>query len=146
METFTPLASTLGGVLIGLSASWLLLVHGRIAGISGIAFGLLTERRADELGWRAAFLLGLLAAGVGGYLLAPAAFVYAPDPGRPLGVVGLAGVVVGLGVRFGGGCTSGHGVCGLTRLSARSFVAVVTFMLTGGLTVLAYRLLAGGAS
>ncbi|MBX3272660.1 MAG: YeeE/YedE family protein [Sandaracinaceae bacterium] len=142
MDHFTPLASTVGGLLIGLSATMLLLFNGRIAGISGILAGAVAP--SGDAGWRWAFLGGLVAGGLATFLVAPELF--AVDYDRTLPMVIAAGVIVGVGTRIGSGCTSGHGVCGLSRLSARSMVATVTFMATGALTVLAVRLLMGGAS
>ena len=146
MEHFTPLASTLGGVLIGISASLLLLFNGRIAGISGIFSGLLLPRPADradaqEIGWRAAFIGGLMVGGAVMFALQPQLFAVTYD--RSLLTIAVAGLVVGFGVRLGSGCTSGHGVCGISRFSRRSIVATVTFIATGALTVLAVRLLGG---
>ena len=143
MESFTPIASTLGGALIGLSASLLLLFNGRIAGVSGIYAGLLAPKEG-EVGWRAAFVGGLVAGGLVLFLLAPTLFAVEYD--RTLPMVAIAGLLVGFGVRLGSGCTSGHGVCGISRLSPRSLVATVTFIFTGALTVLAVRALTGGAS
>jgi uncharacterized membrane protein YedE/YeeE len=141
MDQFTPVASALGGVMIGLSASMMLLLQGRIAGISGIVGGLLQPVEGD-VAWRAAFLAGLLAGGAVLAGLAPE-MVVAPQT-RSLGTVAVAGLIVGFGVRMGNGCTSGHGVCGLSRLSPRSAVATGTFMATGVMTAVAVRLLAGG--
>ena len=121
----------IGGVIIGGAAALLMRSHGRIAGISGILAASL-EATADRT-WRVAFLAGLAVAGLGAALVAPSAVTASP---RTLPIVALAGLLVGVGTRLGGGCTSGHGVCGLARLSTRSLVAVVTFMLTGALTVL----------
>lgn len=143
MENFTPIASTVGGALIGLSASILLLFNGRIAGISGIFAGLLSPQRGDT-GWRVAFVAGLLVGGLALFLAAPALFAVTYD--RTLPMVAVAGLLVGLGVRLGAGCTSGHGVCGLSRLSPRSLVATLTFIATGALTVVVVRLLTGGGS
>lgn len=116
-----------GGVMIGVAAALLLLTHGRIAGISGIAGGLLSATTRDR-SWRVAFLGGLLIAGLIGGLLAPAAVGGAS---APLAIAG--GLLVGFGARYGSGCTSGHGVCGLSRLSRRSLVAVAVFMSTGAI-------------
>jgi hypothetical protein len=110
--------------------------HGRIAGISGILGGTL-EWRPDRT-WRIAFLAGLALAGLGAAVLAPHAVTASP---RSLPIVAIAGVLVGVGTRLGGGCTSGHGVCGLGRLSIRSLVAVATFVFTGVVTVLVGGLL-----
>lgn len=143
MENFTPIASTVGGALIGLSASILLLFNGRIAGISGIFAGLLAPQRGDT-GWRVAFVAGLVLGGLALFLAAPAMFAVTYD--RTLPMVAVAGLLVGLGVRLGAGCTSGHGVCGLSRLSPRSLVATLTFIATGALTVVLVRLFTGGGS
>lgn len=130
-----------GGVLIGLAATVLLLFTGRIAGVSGIANGVLLPRRGD-VSWRVLFLVGLLA-GAGAYLhLVPGA--YAPREGFPVGLLLLAGVLVGFGARMGNGCTSGHGVCGLGRLSWRSLASVLTFMATAILTTGVIRHLGPG--
>jgi uncharacterized membrane protein YedE/YeeE len=131
MTNFTPLSALLGGALIGLSASLLLLANGRVAGISGILGGLVAHAGKDRL-WRGAFLAGLLLAGLAFVLLRPSAFG-AGSASVP--VLAAAGLLVGVGTRLGSGCTSGHGVCGLSRLSPRSLAATVTFMVTGGLTV-----------
>lgn len=119
----------LGGGLIGLSAALLWLTHGRIAGITGITGGVIAARGGR--GWRAAFLVGLAAAGLVARVVAPQA-IGAPRHGWPLVIA--AGLLVGFGTQLGGGCTSGHGVCGLARWSTRSLVAVATFMTTGALT------------
>ena len=123
------LYALVGGALIGCAAALLLRSHGRIAGISGICGGVL--ERPTEL-WRVAFLVGLALAGLGSVVVAPQAAGESP---RTLPIVALAGLLVGVGTRLGGGCTSGHGVCGIARRSGRSLVAVMTFMLTGALTV-----------
>lgn len=132
MENFTPLSALLGGALIGVAASIMLLLNGRITGISGV-LGDLLRPRPGEVGWRVTFIAGLVA---GGFLLLawlPGTFEAHPD--RSMGAVALAGVLVGFGTRMGNGCTSGHGVCGIPRGSARSIVATITFMLTGGVSV-----------
>ncbi|MDN2670170.1 YeeE/YedE family protein [Janthinobacterium sp. SUN026] len=134
-QHFTPWASLAGGMLIGLAAALLILFNGRIAGISGIVGGLLRPRRGD-LGWRIAFLAGL----VGTPLLYSLWQVLPPvqiDAGTPALIV--AGLLVGVGVRYGAGCTSGHGVCGLSRLSPRSLAATIAFMAAGFLTVYLLR-------
>jgi uncharacterized membrane protein YedE/YeeE len=124
----------IGGCLIGLSASLLWSLNGRVAGISGILNGALREQ--GQARWqRVAFLIGLVSAGIGFAEFTER--VPAPSlPGLPLV---LAGLLVGFGTRLGGGCTSGHGVCGLSRFSARSLVAVITFMTTGAITVFVVR-------
>jgi uncharacterized membrane protein YedE/YeeE len=127
----TWLFALAGGAMIGASAALLLLSHGRIAGISGIVGSLLPPTPASDRGWRLAFLGGLLAAGAVGARLAPAAVGASV---RSLPLVLVAGLIVGFGTRLGSGCTSGHGVCGLSRLSTRSMVAVATFMTTGAIT------------
>ena len=128
-----PLA---GGTLIGLAATLLLWLTGRIAGISGIVDGIVFPSPGDRA-WRVAFLAGLVVAG-GVYLVAvPGAFV--PRAGFPAGALVNAGLLVGFGARMGNGCTSGHGVCGLGRLSARSLVAVLTFMATAIATTFVIR-------
>lgn len=125
-------AALLGGALIGLSASMLLAFNGRVAGISGIFSGILATT-ASERAWRRSFVVGLVVAGVAAATLAPGAFDAAPV--RSTATTALAGLFVGFGTRLGNGCTSGHGICGLSRLSTRSLAAVVTFMATAGVTV-----------
>ena len=134
-NAFTPWPALAGGVLIGIAAALLLLVGGRIAGISGILGGLLKPVRGD-VGWRVAFIGGLLAAP-----LAYALFAALPRPqiDASYGALLAAGLLVGVGTRFGGGCTSGHGVCGLSRLSVRSLVATLAFMGAGFATVFVTR-------
>ena len=125
-----------GGVLIGLAATLLLWLNGRVAGVSGILNGVIFPQRAD-FAWRAAFIVGLIAAG-GLYLaLVPGAALPRADFSRA-GLI-VAGLLVGFGTRMGNGCTSGHGVCGLGRLSLRSFVAVLTFMATAIATTFVIR-------
>lgn len=125
MENFTPLPSLAGGLLIGAASVWLLAANGRIAGVSGILHGLFAQP-PGERPWRAAFIAGLIAAGFLWRLFAPT-----PAPESGFLVMALAGALVGFGTRLGGGCTSGHGVCGLGRFSLRSLVAVITFMVCG---------------
>jgi uncharacterized membrane protein YedE/YeeE len=151
VESFTPFSALAGGALIGLAASLLLLFHGRIAGISGILGETLRgEGTRGEGSFRAAFLLGLVVAGIALRIVDPAAFASAPGAagvgGGPVTValIAVAGVLVGYGTRLGNGCTSGHGVCGISRLSGRSIVATLTFMATGGVTVFVVRHLLGG--
>lgn len=127
-----------GGAMIGLASAFLLLTHGRIAGISGIV-GSLMQRTTHDRGWRLAFLAGMAGAGLVASVVAPSAVGASV---RSLPVVIGAGLLVGYGTRLGSGCTSGHGVCGISRFSARSLVAVVTFMTTGVLTAI----IAGGAA
>jgi len=142
MTEFTPVSAVAGGALIGLSASLMLLANGRIAGISGVYSGLLRPR-AGDIGWRAAFVGGLVLAGVAFVVLQPDAI--ASSSSRSLLWTVIAGLFVGFGVRLGNGCTSGHGVCGLSRFSRRSLAATLTFMFTGMVTATLVQLLAGGA-
>jgi uncharacterized membrane protein YedE/YeeE len=126
---FTPWSSLAGGVLIGLAAAMLVLLNGRIAGISGIVGGLVAARRGDAA-WRVAFVLGLFAAP-----LVMLLYATAPRIDAGAGTLVVAGLLVGLGTSYGSGCTSGHGVCGLSRLSPRSLVATAAFMAAGVATV-----------
>jgi len=133
--SFTPASAAAGGALIGLAAGMLLLLNGRVAGVSGIAGGVLRPARGD-VAWRLAFLGGLVAAPVGYAFvrsLPPIAF----DVSMP--IVALAGLLVGIGTRYGAGCTSGHGICGVARLSPRSMVATAAFIASGMGTVYAVR-------
>jgi uncharacterized membrane protein YedE/YeeE len=132
---FTPWSALAGGLLIGLAAAALILFNGRIAGISGIAGGLLRPSRG-EIGWRLAFLLGLVAAPLVYLLGAPLPAVRV-EAGTATLIA--AGLLVGIGTRYGAGCTSGHGVCGLSRLSPRSLAATAAFMLAGFATVFVVR-------
>ena len=133
MTQFTPVSAAIGGALIGLSASWLWIALGRVAGISGILGGI---TRADA-GWRLAFLCGLIGAPMIFALAGGPVPWHAPDAGWPILIAG--GLLVGFGTQLGSGCTSGHGVCGMARLSPRSIAATITFMLTGAVTVFALR-------
>lgn len=142
MESFTPVASLIGGMLIGLSAAMLLLFTGRIAGISGIAGGLLTRPPRSEVVWRLLFVAGLLVGGVAMQLLSPAMFDFALD--RSALALVAAGLLVGFGTRLGNGCTSGHGVCGISRMSPRSIAATMTFMATGAASVYVINHVLGG--
>jgi uncharacterized protein len=135
MSEFTPIASTIGGVLIGIASLVLLVLNGRIAGISGILGGLGSSGAGDRA-WRVAFLAGMLGGGLVALAWMPTAFGTAP---ASLPVLVLAGLLVGFGTRMGSGCTSGHGVCGLSRLSPRSMVATLTFITAGAMTVFAVR-------
>jgi uncharacterized protein len=142
LENFTPVSALAGGVLIGLAAVWLLAANGRIAGVSGILHGLFAQPPGDRL-WRACFIGGLITAGIAWRLYA------GPLPAREglgLGWMALAGLLVGYGTRLGGGCTSGHGVCGLGRLSLRSLVAVAVFMGCGMASAFAVRHVLGVSS
>ncbi len=139
MDVFTPVSALVGGAMIGTSAALFLILIGRIAGISGILGGLLAPK-PGETRWRAAFLAGLVLAPLVYGLVAslPPVTVEASFP-----LLAVAGLLVGFGARLGSGCTSGHGVCGLGRLSPRSMVATVTFMAVAILTVLVTRHLTG---
>jgi uncharacterized membrane protein YedE/YeeE len=141
MTPFTPLESFIGGLMIGAAAVMLMALHGRVAGMTGILSGLLPPAPASDWGWRAAFLAGMLASPT----------VFSLVTGRPVaidisasaGALVLSGLIVGIGVTYGSGCPSGHGVCGLARLSMRSLVATLTFMATAFATVLVSRHLLG---
>jgi uncharacterized membrane protein YedE/YeeE len=132
---FTPWASLAGGIVIGLAAAMFLVFNGRIAGISGILGGLLEWPKGD-ISWRLAFLIGLVAAPLAFSVVAPLPAVQIDADTSTLIV---AGLLVGVGTRYGSGCTSGHGVCGLSRFSPRSLVATVAFMLAGFATVFVVR-------
>jgi len=138
MAIVTPI---IGGLIIGLAAAGFMLMNGRIAGVSGIVGGLFTPR-AGDIGWRAAFVAGIVAAGATIALLFPTALNATLD--RSLWVVVAAGLLVGFGARLGSGCTSGHGICGLGRLSPRSAVSVGVFTVSAMATVFLYRLTQGG--
>ena len=141
MENFSPVSALVGGSLIGLSATILLYGNGRIAGVSGILFGVLSPTR-DDTPWRLAFLAGLIGgAGLFG-IVAGDVVPISLTPSWPLLVGG--GLLVGAGTQIGQGCTSGHGVCGIARLSGRSMVATVTFILAAALTVFIVRHMIGG--
>jgi uncharacterized membrane protein YedE/YeeE len=136
MAAFDPVSALFGGVLIGIAATLLLLLNGRMAGISGI-FGDAIDAEGAERGWRILFLAGLVAAP---FLLAAAGYAM-PSPEMPsswLVIVG-AGLAVGIGTRLSGGCTSGHGICGMARLSPRSVVATIVFMVTAAIVVAVVR-------
>ncbi len=141
-NVFTPLMSLAGGVLIGVAAIMLVLFNGRVAGISGIVGGLL-RARAGDISWRLAFVAGLVVAPLGYVLVAPLPAIEIKASGW---VLALAGLLVGIGTRYGAGCTSGHGVCGLSRLSVRSLVATLVFMGAGFATVYGVRHLFAFAS
>lgn len=140
MENFTPVSGLIGGLLIGLAASLLVLLNGRIAGISGIFSGLLFPKKTDWI-WRAAFIVGILIGPVIVRLLGGGPSTVTIEPALPILVI--AGLLVGYGVRAGNGCTSGHGVCGLARGSGRSLVATVTFFATAVVTVFIVRHIGG---
>lgn len=134
-NNFTPWASLAGGVIIGIAAAMFALLNGRIAGISGVLGGLLKPVKGD-VSWRLAFVLGLV--------FAPAVYLLfgalpAPQIDAGWGALVLAGLLVGVGTRYGSGCTSGHGVCGLSRMSPRSLAATLAFMAAGFVTVFVVR-------
>ena len=133
--------AALGGALIGLSASLYLWSHGKVAGISGL-LGALFVPRTDDKPARASFLLGLVVAGVALQAFAPQ--VFGSVAVASLGVVAVSGLLVGFGTRLGNGCTSGHGICGITRLSMRSILATGTFIAAGVATVATLRFVQGG--
>ena len=143
MDHFALLPSLLGGILIGLAASILLLFNGRIAGVSGIVGGLLGPERGENR-WRVSFVAGLISGGLTLRTFHPAAMALVFDV-PPVAVV-LAGILVGVGTRLGNGCTSGHGVCGISRGSIRSVCATLTFMVAGSITVAVVRRLLWGAT
>lgn len=132
MDQFTPVASSIGGVIIGLAAAIMLFFNGKITGISGI-YGSTLGGDTGESGWRLAFVGGLLAGGLVLVLAHPGAFDF--ETGRSMAAVAGAGLLVGFGTRLGSGCTSGHGICGISRFSQRSITATVTFMAAGAVTV-----------
>ena len=143
METeFTPVLSLAGGVLIGLASVLLMLMQGRIGGITGIVSGLLSASDLKDWSWRAAFVGGLVSAPVL-WLLASGSMPAIDVPVSLLTLL-IGGFIVGVGVTLGSGCTSGHGVCGMARLSRRSVAATLTFMASTALTVLLVRHVVGG--
>jgi uncharacterized membrane protein YedE/YeeE len=132
---FTPIASLIGGALIGLAAVMLMALNGRIAGMTGIFGGILAPFDAGNR-WRLAFLAGAIVAPFGAHILGADFAFFAPVTGLPLAI---GGVIVGIGVSYGAGCPSGHGVCGIARLSPRSIVATLVFMVTCFVTVTLMR-------
>ena len=140
MDNFTPVSAFSGGILIGLAASLLLLFNGRIAGISGMMSGLINAPRS-EFYWRVAFLVGIVLGAFLFHQLKPD--FYQPRANFPIWLLALGGFLVGFGTRMGNGCTSGHAVCGIARLSLRSIVATATFMLGGFITVYIVRHILG---
>jgi uncharacterized protein len=140
MQIWNVAAPLMGGAMIGLSASLLLLFNGRIAGISGILGGILIPQKQD-LDWRVAFVSGLVVGGL--ILLGVHHQAFQNTLTRPLAVIAIAGLLVGFGTRLGNGCTSGHGVCGMSRLSKRSLAATLTFIASGAVTVFLYRIAMG---
>jgi uncharacterized membrane protein YedE/YeeE len=135
---FTPWSSLMGGILLGIAAGALFLNSGRILGITGILEGLLTPK-SDDSSWRLVFLLGMFASPLAAKFLLPAELLHAPRIDANWAMVIAAGLLVGFGTRWGAGCTSGHGICGLSRLSVRSLVATLSFMSTGFVTVFVVR-------
>ncbi|MCA1769363.1 MAG: YeeE/YedE family protein [Halomonas sp.] len=153
MDWSSSLQGLAGGILIGLSATWLMATLGRIAGISGIIGNLITARPKGDSAWRLTFLLGLisgpivlilLGGGLGNVAGGPGDVIGAPAGGVVLMLI--AGLLVGVGTGLGSGCTSGHGVCGLARLSPRSLAATLTFLVAAILTVYVVRHLIGGGA
>ncbi|WP_458525329.1 YeeE/YedE family protein [Onishia taeanensis] len=153
MDWTSSLYGLAGGVLIGLSAVWLMATLGRIAGISGILSALVLERPKGDTAWRLTFLVGLISGplllialdgSLGNVAGEPGAVIGAPAGG--VGLMLIAGLLVGVGTGIGSGCTSGHGVCGLSRLSPRSMAATLTFLITGIVTVYVVRHLLGGGA
>jgi uncharacterized membrane protein YedE/YeeE len=141
MEGFTPISAAIGGALIGVAATLLMLLLGRVAGIAGIFAGLLPTAWGDHI-WRSAFIAGLLAAPIAGGFVG----YRLPEPALPKSwaVIIVAGLLVGFGARLGGGCTSGHGVCGIARLSPRSIAATAIFIVFAILVVAVNRHVLGG--
>lgn len=135
MTDFDPVSAALGGALIGLATTLLMLLNGRVAGISGIVGDALTA--ATGAGWRIAFIVGLIAAPLA--LVAAGHLVQEPGMPASWAVIAIGGLLVGIGTRLGGGCTSGHGVCGTARLAPRSLVATMIFMVTAMLVVFLVR-------
>ena len=142
MQIASILAPLAGGALIGLSASLLLFTHGKVAGSSGI-YGGLFDKTSNDRSFRAWFIAGLVASGALFLAFAPGALAPVGSVSLPIALIG--GLLVGFGARLGNGCTSGHGVCGMSRLSHRSIAATLTFMATGAIAVFLVRHLLGGA-
>jgi uncharacterized membrane protein YedE/YeeE len=135
---FTPWSSLSGGIILGVASALFILINGRVLGISGILGGLLPPKAGDTF-WRLAFLAGMFASPWIFNLLAPAELIQTPQIDADLLILIVAGLLVGIGTRYGSGCTSGHGVCGLSRMSPRSLVATLSFMAAGFLTVYVVR-------
>jgi uncharacterized membrane protein YedE/YeeE len=135
---FTPWSSLSGGIILGVASALFILINGRVLGISGILGGLLPPKAGDTF-WRLAFLAGMFASPWLFNLLAPAELITPPKIDADLIMLVIAGLLVGFGTRYGSGCTSGHGVCGLSRLSPRSLIATLSFMAAGFLTVYVVR-------
>jgi uncharacterized membrane protein YedE/YeeE len=135
---FTPWSSLSGGIILGVASALFILMNGRVLGISGILGGLLPPKSGDTF-WRIAFLAGMFASPWVFITLAPAEFITTPQIDADTVLLVIAGLLVGIGTRYGSGCTSGHGVCGLSRMSPRSLVATLSFMAAGFLTVYVVR-------
>lgn len=135
---FTPWSSLTGGIILGVASALFILINGRVLGISGILGGLLPPKAGDTI-WRLAFLAGMFAAPWVFATLAPPELISAPQIDADTLMLVVAGLLVGIGTRYGSGCTSGHGVCGLSRMSPRSLVATLSFMAAGFLTVYVVR-------
>lgn len=135
---FTPFVSLTGGIILGLASAVFILVNGRILGISGIMGGLMPPKVGDTF-WRIAFLLGMFSAPTVFHAVVPAEYIHAQRIDATDMMVVVAGLLVGIGTRYASGCTSGHGVCGLSRLSPRSLVATISFMLAGFVVVYVMR-------
>ena len=142
MENFTPMSSLAGGALIGLAAAMLMIGYGRIAGASGLLAGVVFPQSKSEMLWRAIVIASMIASAP----LLAVVFGIQPNvvPPVSLAQVAIGGLIVGVGVTLGSGCTSGHGICGLARFSARSLVAVVSFMVTAFISVFVLRHVVGG--
>jgi len=140
MENFTPVSSAIGGVMIGSAAVLLLLLNGKIAGVSGI-YGALLRPKSGDIYWRVMFLLGLIAGAVAHRMYDGGTEIVVESS---LPTLIIAGLLVGFSTRLGSGCTSGHGICGIGRFSQRSIVATVSFLVTGFATVYVMRHLIGG--
>jgi len=140
MENFTPVSALAGGILIGLAATLMLFANGRITGISGILGGILFPQKTDVL-WRLVFIGGLLTGAVLYTFVASEKIVFTPQSNTVMTLIG--GLLVGFGTRMGSGCTSGHGICGIARMSGRSFAATSVFILTAFITVYVSRHLLG---
>jgi len=141
MENFTPYTSLAGGILLGISASILMYLNGRVAGISGIVSGILNNPAASEKAWRAAFVVGI----IGGASVYAYFFPVNIEPREHVttALLIVGGITVGFGTAMGGGCTSGHGVCGISRLSLRSITATMTFLIAGLVTVYVVKQVVG---
>mgnify|MGYP002700099559 CR=1 FL=1 len=142
MENFTPYLSLAGGALIGISASILMYLNGRIAGISGIVAGVFNASSITEKAWRLAFVIGLVIGGAIYMHFFPITIAPREFMSTELLIVG--GLVIGFGTAMGSGCTSGHGICGISRFSLRSLVATATFLLSGIVTVYVFKQIVGG--